>query len=112
MLLSFVLLGCVFTAFSYRLVVQERREAMSVTADEVVRTASSLAGEWNLSGLEIKMILSMSSTVSGYHIMLTDPSGVVAVLLRQGSVLRPLGARAAGECSGGAGEKGRFNGTT
>ncbi|MBR2832803.1 MAG: HAMP domain-containing histidine kinase [Oscillospiraceae bacterium] len=112
MLLSFVLLGCVFTAFSYRLVVQERRDAMSVTADEVVRTASSLAGEWNLSGLEFRMILSMSSTVSGYHIMLADPGGVVQSCSDRDLFCAHLGRSLPEGVMAELSEKGRFYGTT
>ena len=112
MLLSFVLLGCVFTAFSYRLVVRERRDAMSVTADEVVRTASSLAGEWNLSGLEFKMILTMSAHVSGYHIMLADPTGVVQSCSDRELVCAHYGRELPGELLDTLNDAGSFSGAT
>jgi signal transduction histidine kinase len=76
-LLSFVLLGTAFVSISYRLVIGEKRESMSVTATEVQRTLSAYHLEWNLSDLEVRMVLSIISNSSGYQILLTDTTGTV-----------------------------------
>ena len=78
-LLSFVILGGMFFAWSYRLISNERRESMSDTAGEAVRyiAAQSLYSGFDLTGLDTRMQLSLLSSISGFDMLITNVSGQV-----------------------------------
>lgn len=76
-LTSFVILGAVFSVLSYRFVMNEKRQSMSSTANEVVRSVSAYNLEWDLDSLEVRMALSVISNISGYDIIISDLNGIV-----------------------------------
>ncbi|MDR0906758.1 MAG: HAMP domain-containing histidine kinase [Oscillospiraceae bacterium] len=78
-LLSFVVLGGLFSAWSYRSIVGNRRESMTSAARETLRyvTAQSMYYGSELEGFEIRMALSMISRASGFDIIITNADGVV-----------------------------------
>ncbi len=77
LLISFMILGIAFTSLSYSFLMSERRDALYKTAEEVERMTSAYTSEWEISGLELRMVISGMSYASGYHIMLCNPSGVI-----------------------------------
>ena len=79
-LTGFLLLGGLSTAWSYRVSLAEKREAMSSTLRETRRyaTAQSHYYGFDLSDLTLNMWLSMISGVSGFELMLADADGVIA----------------------------------
>ncbi|MEL4107017.1 HAMP domain-containing sensor histidine kinase [Oscillospiraceae bacterium WX1] len=76
-LLSFLFLGAIFSAWSYRLVVAETKETMSKTAGEVVRYISALSNGYELGGFEMRMALSVMSKTTGFDILVADRTGTV-----------------------------------
>jgi signal transduction histidine kinase len=78
-LLSFIVLGGLFSAWSYRVILGERREAMSSAAKETLRyvSAQSRYRQTDISGFEIRMALSMISRASGFDIIIADTDGIV-----------------------------------
>lgn len=77
LLVSFIILGAAFTAFSYRFVMEEKRDGMYKTAEEVEKVTSAYSSKWELGSLEIKLVISGMSHTSGYHILICDTDGVV-----------------------------------
>ena len=78
-LLSFVILGGMFFTWSFRLISNEKQRSMSNAAAESVRylAAQSLYSGFDLTSLDIKMLLSSLSSISGFDILITDLSGTV-----------------------------------
>ena len=78
-LMSFVILGGVFFTWSYRLISGEKRQSMSNAADEAVQyiAAQSLMSGFNLTGLEMNMLLTSLSSISGFDILIADLDGIV-----------------------------------
>ena len=74
---SFVMLGAVFASLSYRYMYNSRRDEMSHMAQEATNNVSALSSMWTIDSLEIKMMLTMMSNMSGNNILLTDTSGIV-----------------------------------
>ena len=79
MLLSFIILGGLSTAWSYRLTSAEKKATMSSTLRETARYVIAQHVYYNvdLNDLNLSMWLAMISGVSGYDLLLTDTTGVV-----------------------------------
>ncbi len=75
--LSFFILGSVFSGWSYRLIMNEKQEAMQRVAQEACTSISAFSSNWSLRSFETKMVLSMISGSSGYDIIITDTEGNV-----------------------------------
>lgn len=76
-LLSFFILGSMFIAWSYRLVMNEKQRAMSTTADAVVKYISAVSDGYGLNGFELRIMLSVSSSISGFNILIADNNGII-----------------------------------
>lgn len=76
-LASFFILGSVFFYWSYRLVMNEKRETMMITANQVVKSISAFSWEWELEGPVVRIMLSTVSNITGFDIVVTDKNGVV-----------------------------------
>ncbi|MDR2615134.1 MAG: HAMP domain-containing histidine kinase [Oscillospiraceae bacterium] len=78
-LLSFAVLGGMFSVWSYRALTGARREAMAGAARETLRyiSAQSKYYGYDLAGFEARMALSMLSRASGFDIIIADAEGVV-----------------------------------
>ena len=81
LLMSFSVLGCLFSVWSYRIVMSEKRETMSGALEDSVEylVALSRDNDFELNGLQLHMTLSTISGITGYDILLTDSSGVVVL---------------------------------
>jgi signal transduction histidine kinase len=76
-LLSFAVLGALFSAWSYRLMVREKRGAMSQTANETLRYLAAQGQRYELSSFEIRMTLVTISRIAGFDALIADSSDVV-----------------------------------
>lgn len=78
-LLSFVILGGLSTAWTYRLATAEKKETMSSTLQETARyvLTQHVYYDVELSDLNLSMWLGMISHMSGFDLLLTDEYGVV-----------------------------------
>lgn len=76
-LLSFLILGSIFTAWSYRLVMNEKRQTMVRTADAVVQYIIYFGGGYDLTDLNFRVGLTTISYATRFNIMITDASGVI-----------------------------------
>ena len=77
LLLSFLILGAVFTTWSYRIVMNEQRKGLSSTADDVAEIVSAYCTETEPDSFEIRMFISSAARSSNCHIMLADLDGTV-----------------------------------
>ena len=77
LVISFMILGVAFTSLSYNLLMNERRAALYKTAEEVEKITSAYTSEWEIGGLELRMVISGMSYASGYHIMICNPNGTI-----------------------------------
>lgn len=88
-LVSFLLLGSSFAALSYQYVIQERRDGLERTADNVAAlTATALKyNDRSLTSTFIQSNLTYLATIADSGIVLTTPEGVVALAVdRDGSM--------------------------
>ncbi len=76
-LLSFLILGSMFFAWSYRLIMSERHKTMSQAADEVARYVTLVYESNALSAIKLRAVLTTISQISGLEIIITENSGVV-----------------------------------
>ena len=78
-LLSFIILGGLSTAWSYRLTNSDKKEMMSSTLQETARylVTQHIYNEVELNDLYLSMWLAYTSRVSGFDLLLTDTDGVV-----------------------------------
>jgi signal transduction histidine kinase len=74
---SFLILGAAFFFWSYRIVMGEKQNNMSVTATEVVHYIAANSVNYEIGGFELRMYLSSEAETTGCEILLTDSSGVV-----------------------------------
>ncbi|MCL2401681.1 MAG: HAMP domain-containing histidine kinase [Oscillospiraceae bacterium] len=76
---SFILLGGLALTWSYRRALNENQAAMQRAANEAARYigARSLNEDFDLSGLDIGMWLTMVSGVSGFELLLTCDEGII-----------------------------------
>lgn len=77
LLVSFAILGMVFATLSYRFVMNEKRNSMSVTSEEVTRIVSAYMNDWDVSSLEVRVALASISNISGFHIVACNSVGTV-----------------------------------
>ena len=77
LLLSFFILGGVFSTWSYRIIMNEQRRGLSNTADDVADLVSAYCAEWEPESFEVRMVISSAARSTNYHIMLADESGVI-----------------------------------
>ena len=75
--LSFLILGTMFFLWSYRLVINQKQEAMSVTAAATTRFVSGFDQLWAVDSPEMRLLITHTSLSSGYQILVTDLHGVV-----------------------------------
>lgn len=75
--LSFLILGSVFFFWSYRLLIGEKQKAMSHTADEAEKLISALSIDYDLTGFDLRVMLSAFSHASGFNILLADETGTI-----------------------------------
>ena len=75
--LSFLILGSMFFLWSYRLVINQKQETMYDTACETTRFISAYDQVWALSTQEMRVMITLISNSSGYHIIVTDVTGVI-----------------------------------
>ena len=80
-LVSFLLLGSAFAALSYQYIIQERRDSLERTADNVAAlTATALKyNDRSLTSTFIQSNLTYLATIADSGIVLTTPEGVVAL---------------------------------
>ncbi len=76
-IISFLLLGITFIVLGRSVIIDEKREDMSVNAQEVARTAAAFGTVDGLESWELRMVISSISQTTGTHIFLTDDVGVV-----------------------------------
>lgn len=77
LLISFMFLGVAFALFSYRFLMEEKRDAMVSNVHEVVRIVSVYDGDAGMTGLEVRMVLTGLENTTGYHIAVCDLSGEI-----------------------------------
>ncbi|MDR3278444.1 MAG: HAMP domain-containing histidine kinase [Oscillospiraceae bacterium] len=79
LLMSFTILGGLFSVWSYQVTVRGKREAMSQTARETLRSISALGQYYNydMSSFELRVALSTISRISGFDALIADSGGVV-----------------------------------
>lgn len=77
LLISFIIFGVSFTGISYRLVVNEKKDTMTVTAEETSKIVSAYNVKWALDGFEVRMLLTASESIAGFHVLLCDNDGNV-----------------------------------
>lgn len=75
--LSFLILGSMFFVWSYRMFTDQKRDAMSETVVETVKVVSAYNREWDLSGFEMRVMITLASSLSGFDILLTNANGTV-----------------------------------
>ena len=75
--LSFLILGSMFFIWSYRLVINQKEEAMYETACETTRFISAYDQEWELGGQEMRVMITLISNSSGFQILVADSDGVI-----------------------------------
>ena len=78
-LLSFIILGGLSSALSYRLATTDKKETMTTTLQETARYIMTRHVYYGveLSDLDLSMWMAMISGVSGFDLLLTDTDGVV-----------------------------------
>jgi len=78
-LLSFSLLGGLSTAISYRRMMADKRAMMISTLNETAKyiTTQHLHYAINIDDLDINMLLTMTSGVTGFDLLVTNATGVV-----------------------------------
>ena len=98
LLVSFLLLGTAFSAFTYRYARNEKRAAMRAAETETIRlvTAYRWAGT-ELSDLELRMALSGLANTSGFHMLLCSRDGTVVSCSDREFNCGHLGMRLPGE---------------
>lgn len=77
LLVSFIIFGLSFTSISYQMVVNEKKKTMSSTATETSKIVAAYDVQWDLDGFEVRMVLSATEIMSGFHIILCDTDGVI-----------------------------------
>jgi len=77
LLLSFLILGMVFSMLSYRHVMNDRWDAMAATAEELGRIVNAYSSNWPLDSLELRVALASTEQISKFHILLCRPDGVI-----------------------------------
>ncbi len=75
--LSFLILGSMFFLWSYRLVINQKQEAMYDTACETTRFITAYDQEWELDSFEMRVMITLISNSSGYHILVADTDGTI-----------------------------------
>jgi len=75
--LSFLFLGSVFFFWSYRLVMSEKRDAMSLTAREVAHYIVAVSRSYEIDSLDLRMFLSAQAITTGFEILLAAADGTV-----------------------------------
>ncbi len=75
--LSFLILGTMFFLWSYRLVINQKQESMSVTATATTRFVSAFDQLWAVDSPEMRALIRHTALSSGYQILVTDLHGVV-----------------------------------
>jgi signal transduction histidine kinase len=79
-LVSFTILGGIFSMWSYRVMVQDKRRAMAGTADSAVYAVTAQvveAMDFDLSSLHLRLLLSILARTSGFDILAADNYGLV-----------------------------------
>jgi signal transduction histidine kinase len=78
-LISFVLLGGISTAWSYRLSTSEKKATMSSTLQQTARyvTIQYIDYSTDLSDLRLSLWLAMISEVTGFELLITNTDGLV-----------------------------------
>jgi len=77
LLLCLVLVGGVFTAWSYRYIITSEHDNLSLAAENASRTTAALAQTYDLDSMEMKMNISVLGEATGYRLMVTDSDGIV-----------------------------------
>jgi signal transduction histidine kinase len=75
--LSFLFLGSVFFFWSYRLLMGEKKDDMSHTADEVIKYITAFIIDSDVTDFRLRMTLSALSYSNGFDILVTDRQGTV-----------------------------------
>ena len=90
---SFLILGSIFTVWSYRLLLAEKRETMSRTSSEAAKSvaAQSLRYNLNVGHFDIRINLSAISRVSGFDLLVSDAEGTIVSCSDQTIVCPHLG---------------------
>ena len=76
-ILSFVILGGVFSYSSYKMLMLQQQNSMLSTANELVRSISAFNLNWDLDGFEVRMFTTAIGTTAQKHILVTDSTGTV-----------------------------------
>lgn len=76
-IVSFFILGMVFTFFSRSYLISDYREKMDANADEIVHTATSLSITEGLNTWSLRIIITSMASTSGNHIFITDDAGTI-----------------------------------
>ena len=77
LLLCFAVLGVSFALVSYEYVRRDRTEALVATGEYVTGSVAAFARMWDLSSLEMRMLLASVSSISGVDLLLCDTEGMV-----------------------------------
>jgi signal transduction histidine kinase len=76
-ILSFVILGGVFSYSSYKMLLQQQESSMRSTANELVRSISAYNLSWELDSIEVRMFTTAVGSTAQKHILVTDSTGTV-----------------------------------
>ena len=76
-IISFIILGGVFSYSSYKMVLNQQQDSMMSTAQELVRSISAFNLDWDLDGFEVRMFTTALGTTSQKHILVADRYGTV-----------------------------------
>lgn len=77
LLLSFFLLGSVFAFWSYRYILNEKRDEMGALAVDASHTVGTLAPRYSMDDFSMSMTLSILCGPTDYQMLLADASGAV-----------------------------------
>ena len=78
-LLSFVLLGCSFTSLFYSYMLRNEKMSLSTNAEAVASYVSTQNTLTQIDDWELRLSVSYGASVSDTDVLITDPSGTVAL---------------------------------
>ena len=76
-LVSFLMIGLAFVFIGQGYVIKSHRDNMESNAMVVSRLTTTIANEEGLTGMPLRIILNGTSLISGNHIFVTDPDGLI-----------------------------------
>ncbi len=76
-MLSFVILGGIFTGTSYQLLLRQQHESLTTVSGQLVRVLAAFSDAWELDSFPVRIITNSLGSASHVNILVTDENGLV-----------------------------------